>query len=102
MLVERSSGIVVPVAVADSHARSSGATYDSDGRRRVVLTATERRQFDRVIRTMKTIGMGIVLACREGKRPDGRQACGQPLVPEGVGTPDPCYVCLCTRIHVAG
>lgn len=104
------AGLIVPADVVDAvvaDARQDGkpdtaaalaATKDPDGRRRVVLTADEKKQLDKTSKMLKALGLGVVVGC---KNPD----CNQILTMEGVNPqtgardPDFGYGCKCTRIH---
>lgn len=100
-LVERASGIIVPVALEREpeakHADQGATAYDLDGRRRLVLMESERRLINRVLLLGFKHGIGFVVGCKS--RRDGKEACGQPMLNEGRGTQDDGYGCKCTRIH---
>jgi hypothetical protein len=103
-LVKRDSGIVVPadLAVLPDKSKPAGpvGAYDPDGRRRIVISDELRRQQDRLVAAMKTTGQAVFMACRaDFSRADGKPACGDVMVPVGIGGPDPGYECQCTRIH---
>ena len=73
----------------------------ADPRRRVVMTADERKLLDRVIRTAQGNGFGIVFGCRgvdlrPGQAPPANyvKPCGGFLVPEEDGG----YGCRCSKI----
>lgn len=91
--------------VAQSSPEQKGGTaYDPDGRRRVVLTATDRRAVDRAIMILKSVGLGVLVGCEQ--RADGQKPCGKVLLMEGISTdpkvpsdPDRGYGCDCTRVH---
>lgn len=106
-LVERESGLLVTAALEHEPDRGKpgdprGVCFDADGRRRLVITGTERKQWDRTVGQLAAYGVGFISICREDfKRPDGKTPCGQPMIPEGRGTPDDGYGCLCTRVHFA-
>jgi hypothetical protein len=99
-LVQTAAGLLVPATAipANGNGAVQGA-YDADGRRRIVLTKDDQRKIDRAIRIIQAAGLGVIVACRQGTRPDGKDACGQPLVNEGADTPDPGYGCSCSRVH---
>ena len=117
-LVRRPSGVIVPAELGNRPvpgAPSNGSvTRDLDGRRRVVYPDSERRVIDKAINLLRAQGIGYIVGCigaygppddrREasggnGYHRDGSLACGQPMRPEGVGTPDAGFGCNCTRIH---
>lgn len=69
---------------------------DPDGRRRIVLTAEDRRGINRAIRTLQAAGLGIVVGCRG--------LCGGPMMNEGRAADgqlelDSGYGCQCSRVH---
>lgn len=99
---QRSSGIIVPVALADEpgkRADTEGMAQDADGRRRVVLTNDERRLLDKAITMLRDRGFGVIVGCVKGTLPGGGQACGGFAIPVGRGTPDAGFGCQCSRIH---
>lgn len=104
--VQRESGLHVPASLAtaaDSGKPKGGPTvcYDPDGRRRIVISDTERRLFDRLLKAWLVTGQAIIMVCRNDTlRPDGKQACGQPMMREDWDGPDKGYGCLCTRVHL--
>lgn len=112
-LARRPSGIIVPAELAGTPERGVPVTgKDLDGRRRIVWTQDERRDFDKVVKLLRGKGMGYVLGCvgdirfpaghpRAGQVAfqDGTPACGLVMQMEGQGTADPGFGCKCTRIH---
>lgn len=119
-LARRPSGVIVPSELANQpdpkvEARLGSVARDMDGRRRVVYPNDERKTIDKAIRLLTTQGIGFIVGCvgaygpapdpgkgraaGTGHHLDGSVACGQPMRPEGVGTPDAGYGCQCTRIH---
>lgn len=111
-MAQRQSGLIVPAhlaampvpAVPDAaKARDDATAYDLDGRRRVVLTADERRTVFRAIEILKrTAGAGVIVGCNQVvARADGKPKCGQLMLIEDKGQPDEGFGCECTRIHFA-
>lgn len=96
----RPSGLIVPAALATvPEAGRPVEARDPDGRRRVVMSADDRRKMDRAIRALRQHGLQFVAVCDNTLRSD---RCGQLMRPEGHGTPDPGYGCRCTRVHIGG
>lgn len=100
-MVERASGLVVPVGLEKEPDQSApvddATTYDLDGRRRIVLTMDDQRKIDQVVKLLQARGMGIIVAC--ASRTDGKPACGFPMMTENKGLPDAGYGCRCSRVH---
>lgn len=120
-LAERPSGLLVPAHLAhqpEEPASVPDVARDADGRRRVVLVKDVRKGFTRCAGALDRSDLAFVLVCKTKRRtmkmatdattgarlpvevveeiPD---ACGEVMVREGEGTPDPGFGCKCTRVH---
>ncbi len=100
--IERASGILVPATLEQEPDKGAKPgqrpiTFDTDGRRRVVMTRDEQRQIDRAISLLAQHGLASLVMC--AARQDGKAPCGEPLKNEGRGTPDAGYGCQCSRVH---
>lgn len=89
--VETPSGLLVPAGAVEP-----GPGQDPDGRRRIVMTAQDRRALNRAIRILTAAGLGLVVGCKG--------TCGGVLVNEGKPAKgdrdlDSGYGCKCSRVH---
>lgn len=106
-LAQRESGLIVPDHLAaapdvTANRKHRVVARDMDGRRRLVFTDQERRNLNRVLMNLKSVGLGAVVACSNlVGHEDGGKPCGDILLGEGLDGPDPGYGCKCTRIHWA-
>lgn len=119
-LVQRESGVIVPGHLAHhaEHGETSGVTRDPDGRRRIVLVRDVRRKFARLAGELNGLDLAFVIVCKTTRQVSGTArdietgtdvpvrltepipgACGEVMLREGEGTPDPGFGCTCSRIH---
>lgn len=106
-MVERASGLVVPVALATQPEAPLAETLDADGLARVVLTAEERKKLIAAADVLEERGFKLAIRCqrhpvaitRATRRrvvAPRKDACGGELRPSTEGG---AAECLCARLH---
>lgn len=130
-LAVRESGLLVPAHLANHNPEEPAAAtgsdgtdrqggLDPDGRRRLVLAREVRKRFTRLAGELDRDDVGFVLWCKTHRqttktvkdaktgedvavnmREEIAGACGNVMLREGEGTPDPGFGCKCTRVHFA-
>lgn len=122
-LAERASGLLVPAHLAHQTEEPASvpdvAARDADGRRRVVLVKDVRKGFTRCAVALDQSDLAFVLVCKTRRKTvkmatdlsyPARKipvevveeipgACGEVMVREDEGGPDPGFGCQCTRVH---
>ncbi len=124
--LERESGIVVPAnlidlpegAAAVDDSSQPEIARDADGRRRIVLSREMRTMLTRMVKQCNGLDLGFFFSCRAARfrfenvkdAATGKDAivrieeripgaCGEIMLREDDGGPDPGFGCKCTRIH---
>jgi len=123
-LAQRESGLIVPAHLAHAPEEpaegspAAGLARDPDGRRRIVLARDTRRRFNAVAKDLARDDLAFILWCKTKRQvtklaedvATGQKvpvmveepiegACGEVMLREGEGTPDPGFGCKCTRVH---
>lgn len=123
-LAQRESGLIVPAHLAgipeepETGTAAAGYAKDTDGRRRILISKDARKRFSRLAGDLDRDDLAFVLFCRVTRdvvkhvkdletgadvavtfKEPIPNACGEVLVREGEGTPDPGFGCKCTRVH---
>ncbi len=114
-------GILAPADAVDNLQKITGSVtgevYDTDGKRRVVLTRDDTKLIDRNIVLVNKLGIGFVYCCSQHPvtrfitnsdelkalgatepvlKPGWKPRCLKLIIPETENT----YACECTRVHI--